>query len=128
MSVETWLIDPLSAPDFSLPDPDGNLKGLQNFRGNFLLLNFWATDSPASIDQLRILKNSSSQIGILAVNVDDSTPAETVRATGRKLSLTFPMILGTPEVIGIYNIVYRYLFDRRRDLSIPTSFLIDQRG
>jgi len=128
MSVETWLIDPLSAPDFSLPDPDGNLKGLQNFRGNFLLLNFWATDSPASIDQLRIFKNSSSQFGILAVNVDDSTRAETVRATGRKLSLRFPMILGTPEVIGIYNILYRYLFDRRRDLSIPTSFLIDPKG
>ena len=29
---------------------------------------------------------------------------------------------------GIYNIVYRYLFDRRRDLAIPTSFLLDREG
>ena len=29
---------------------------------------------------------------------------------------------------GIYNIVYRYLFDRHRDLPLPTSFLIDDVG
>ena len=29
---------------------------------------------------------------------------------------------------GIYNIIYRYLFDRRRDLAIPTSFLLDREG
>ena len=28
----------------------------------------------------------------------------------------------------MYNIVYRYLFDRRRDLAFPTSFLIDTDG
>src|SRR6185295_2407621 len=27
-----------------------------------------------------------------------------------------------------YNILYRYLFDRHRDLSFPTSFLIDEAG
>jgi hypothetical protein len=25
-------------------------------------------------------------------------------------------------VAGIYNILYRYLFDRHRDLSLPISF------
>ena len=29
---------------------------------------------------------------------------------------------------GVYNIIYRYLFDRRRDLAIPTSFLLDKDG
>lgn len=27
-----------------------------------------------------------------------------------------------------YNILYRYLFDRHRDLTLPTSFLIDEKG
>ena len=31
-------------------------------------------------------------------------------------------------MIGVYNILYRYLFDRRRDLMVPTSFLIDREG
>ena len=38
------------------------------------------------------------------------------------------MLLATEEVAGIYNIIYRYLFDRRRDLGIPTSFLLDREG
>ena len=32
------------------------------------------------------------------------------------------------DVAGIYNILYRYLFDRHRDLGLPTSFLIDGSG
>ena len=32
------------------------------------------------------------------------------------------------DVAAIYNILYRYLFDRHRDLTLPTSFLIDGQG
>jgi tetratricopeptide (TPR) repeat protein len=31
-------------------------------------------------------------------------------------------------VAAIYNLLYRYLFDRHRDLSLPTSFLINEQG
>ena len=43
----------------------------------------------------------------------------------RQEKLSFPTLLATSDVAGVYNIVYRYLFDRRRDLGLPTSFLID---
>ncbi len=32
------------------------------------------------------------------------------------------------DVAGIYNVLYRYLFDRHRDLTLPVSFLIDAQG
>jgi Flp pilus assembly protein TadD len=31
----------------------------------------------------------------------------------------------TEDVAAIYNVLYRYLFDRHRDLTLPVSFLID---
>ncbi len=34
----------------------------------------------------------------------------------------------TDDLAAAYNIVCRYLFDRHRDLSLPTSFLIDEHG
>jgi Flp pilus assembly protein TadD len=34
----------------------------------------------------------------------------------------------TDDVAGIYNVLYRYLFDRHRDLTLPTSFLINSQG
>jgi hypothetical protein len=32
------------------------------------------------------------------------------------------------DLAATYNILYRYLFDRHRDLTLPTSFLIDENG
>jgi len=32
------------------------------------------------------------------------------------------------DLAGVYSILYRYLFDRRRDLALPTSFLINHQG
>ena len=48
--VETWLIDPLKAPEFSLPDLDRETWELQSLRGSYVLLNFWAQPrhSPAT--------------------------------------------------------------------------------
>ena len=40
----------------------------------------------------------------------------------------FTTLVASQDVAGVYNIVYRYLFDRRRDLALPTSFLIDADG
>ena len=34
----------------------------------------------------------------------------------------------TADVMGVYNVLFRYLFDRHRDLTLPTSFLIDAKG
>ena len=42
--------------------------------------------------------------------------------------MTFPVLRASEDVVAIYNILYRQLFDRHRDLSLPTSFLIDGNG
>jgi tetratricopeptide (TPR) repeat protein len=129
-SVETWLIEPLSAPAFSLPDLAGRMRDLQSFRGGFLLLHFWTTASPACIEQLRVLQKHQSTfagrgLGILGINVDDPGDVAAVRTFAAREGLSFPILLATQDVAGIYNIVYRYLFDRRRDLGLPTSFLVN---
>ena len=55
-SVETWLIEPLGAPEFSLPDLAGTVRDLRSFRGGFVLLHFWTTASPACSEQLHALQ------------------------------------------------------------------------
>ncbi len=132
-SAETWLIEPLNAPDFSLPDFMGKLRDLRSFRGGFVLLNFWRTIAPACVEQLRVLAKhhaflASKGLRILAINLDGSGDIETVRSLAAKEELPFPILLGTQEVAGIYNIIFRYLFDRRRDLPLPASLLCDADG
>src|SRR2546429_8608204 len=118
-SVETWLIEPLSAPEFSLPDLAGKMRDLQSFRGSALLLGFWATALPSCRKQLRLLQQyqvtlTAGGLRILGIKVDDPGDAQTVRSFAAEEGLSFPNLLASQDVAGIYNIIYRYLFDRRR--------------
>jgi tetratricopeptide (TPR) repeat protein/peroxiredoxin len=128
--VETWLIEPLSAPKFSLPDTAGNTLTLKSFQGAPLLLTFCSTRSQASNDQLQLLRSlsSDSNLHLLAIVVEDPPDPEKVRAFAKQHAFPFPLVCGGSEVAGVYNIIYRYLYDRRRDLPIPASFLIDDGG
>jgi Flp pilus assembly protein TadD/peroxiredoxin len=132
-SSGTWLIEPVKAPEFTLPDTAGNLRDLHSFQDRFLLLVFWITDSPECRDHLQLLNKSASGlssggIGVAAVNVDDPSELHPIQSFAAQEKLRFPILLATPDVAGIYNIVYRHMFDRHRDLPLPISFLIDDVG
>jgi tetratricopeptide (TPR) repeat protein/peroxiredoxin len=131
--VETWLIEPLHAPDFSLPDLSGASIALHSFLGHPLLLTFWSAATDHTRDQLRLLQKSqpslvATGLRVVAVNVDAPVDIPAARSFAAKENLSFPVLFATPEVAGVYNLVYRYLFDRRRDLAIPSSFLIDRQA
>jgi len=128
--VETWLLAPIAAPDFSLPDLSGKLHLLTATRGKPTLLNFWTTKSPESREELSVLQKSRADwaakgLQLISVNLDD--PADDGARTITQ-QLTFPFLRGSKDIAAIYNILYRQLFDRHRDLSLPTSFLIDGEG
>jgi Flp pilus assembly protein TadD/peroxiredoxin len=132
-TVETWLIEPLSAPDFSLQDLAGDMHSLASFKGGLVLLNCWVSGVPACGEQLHALqknyaKLAASGLRILGINLDEAGDVEVVRRFVAKERISFPTLLGTQEAAGIYNIVHRYLFDRRRDLALPTSFLVNADG
>jgi Flp pilus assembly protein TadD/peroxiredoxin len=132
-NVETWLIEPLIAPAFSLADTNGDVRELQSFRGSFVLLACWNAAAPDSIVQLRELQQrwpdlKRSGIEVVAMNLDLGVDSTTPRETFASQRFSFPILLATDDVAGIYNILFRYLFDRRRDLPIPASFLIDPSG
>ena len=131
--VATWLIEPLRAPEFSLPDLTGATRELKQFRGGLVLLSFWAMGAPLSSEQLQLFHRhraalAALQVKAIAINVDDAGDVSKARSFATREGLGFPVLFATEELAGIYNIIYRYLFDRRRNLAIPTSFLVDREG
>jgi tetratricopeptide (TPR) repeat protein len=131
--VGTWLIEPLKAPEFSMPDLAGGTRELRSFLGSFVLLNFWAAKAPGCRDELPRLHQhrsafAASKLSIVAINVDVAANIQEAKSFATQLALSFPVLFATSDTAGIYNIIYRYLFDRRRDLAIPTSFLLDKDG
>ena len=52
--AETWLLAPVAAPDFTLPDLNGKTRTLAAFRGKPVLLNFWAVESAECEEDLKL--------------------------------------------------------------------------
>ncbi|TAM81922.1 MAG: tetratricopeptide repeat protein [Acidobacteria bacterium] len=128
-AVGTWLIAPLDAPDFSLPDLEGKAHVLSGLAATPVLLNFWATRADASVKFLSQLEKESSLarkagLQILAIAVEPPGSQEKVQALTRRLRLSFPVLVGSDEVASVYNLLFRYLFDRHKDLPVPASFLV----
>ncbi len=136
-AVETWLLAPIKAPDFSLPNLSEQLRTLSSLRGDPVLLNFWSAEATGCREDCLTFNRhhaawASDGLQFLAVNLDtgpdDPAHAENLRALVRDWRLSFTILRGSDDVAAIYNILYRYLFDRHRDLSLPTSFLISASG
>jgi len=145
--VETWLLAPVPAPDFSLNDQAGQTRSLSQAKGQPVLLNLWTTKSQDCRDNLALLEKNHSRwladgVQTLCINVDSLSVATAPEVNSRpqqpeneslasflqQRRFSVPILRGSDEVAAVYNIIYRQLFDRHRDLTLPTSFLINGDG
>lgn len=131
--AETWLLPPMAAPDFSLPDyRTGKSHSLSALRGKTVLLHFCTSgDERTSRDWAAFNQHYASwnSKGLQALSVLFDDPATQNRNTLAEAHLfPFPILTGSDDTAGIYNILFQYMFERRRDIGLPTSFLIDAKG
>jgi peroxiredoxin len=83
------------APDFSLPDHDGNQVGLSDFAGRKLVLAFYPLDfSPVCTDQLSLYQEVLGEIeargaSLVGISVDSSYCHHAFR---KLLNLTMPLL------------------------------------
>ena len=135
-SVEPWLLSPVTSPDFSLPDQSGKLQALSALRGRPVLLILWNSRSTTCLSNLALFERNYSRwseqgLKLVAINLDDvacDQPPEGKAVNLAPSRFSFPDLRGSNDVAAIYNILYRQLFDRHRDLKLPTSFLLDAKG
>ena len=84
-----------SAPDFRLPDQDGNPVSLEELRGTSVLLVFYPADfSPVCTDQLSVYQRSLAEfeergVRLLGISVDS---ASCHNAFQEHLGVTIPLL------------------------------------
>jgi tetratricopeptide (TPR) repeat protein/peroxiredoxin len=131
--VETWLLVPVLAPDFSLRDLGGRSETLSARRGKAVLLHFWSASLAGSGRDLEEFEQSHEVwarkgLQLLTINVDAAQGDAASRAQVPAGNPSFPIVNASQDVIATYNLLYRQLFDRHRDMSVPSSFLVDPGG
>ncbi len=95
-----------------------------------MLLYFWSDSSPKSRDDLEQYEKLHATWGreglqLLTINVDAAQSDNKNEPVATSPRQSFPTLTATPELIAVYNLLYRQLFDRHRDLTLPISFLVD---
>ena len=110
------------APDFELPTLDGRKVKLSDFRGQAVLLNFWATwCSPCKIEMpwfVEVQKQYGKDgLVVLGVAMDD-TESTKIAEFAHEMGVNYPVLLGTDKVSDDYGDVR----------ALPTTFYIDRNG
>jgi len=130
-NAETWLLIPIPAPDFTLPELPGGAPFLSWSRGKPVLLHFWSISTSGAERDLQELEHLHSDepqdLRLLALDVG-AIGGQASGTNARYERYTFPVLKAPNDTIAIYNLLYRQLFDRHRDMSVPISFLIDPAG
>jgi tetratricopeptide (TPR) repeat protein len=131
-ATQSWLLAPVQAPDFSLRGKDGRLESLSTRRGEPVLICFFSSSSAGSVDYLERFDKLNARweregLRLIVIDVDAAQGGdERQHQTG--FAQNFPILQATQDVVAIYNLLFRSLFDRHRDLSLPTAFLVDEAG
>lgn len=109
------------APDFTLPNLEGETVRLSSLKGSGVFINFWGSwcepckrEMPHMEEQYQKMKDEG--IEILAVNIAESQLVAS--SFSERLKLTFPILLDRDRaVMNRYGVTF-----------LPSSFFIDKNG
>jgi peroxiredoxin len=110
-----------AAPDFTLTSPDGKSVGLAQYKGDVLMLNFWASWCAPCRQEMPLLEQMYRRFAplgftLLGVSVDED-PADARKLLG-EVSVSFPIALDTQgSVSRLYSVS-----------GMPSSVFIDRQG
>ena len=109
------------APDFTLRSNAGKNLKLSEYRGQVVMINFWATWCAPCRQEMPLLnriheKYSKTGFRLLGVNVDDK--AGNAQAMAGKLGVTFPVLFDAEKRVSrLYDVD-----------GMPSTVLIDRNG
>ena len=125
LMTTAWAQGP--APDFTLPDLAGRPVSLSQFRGTFVVLDFWATWCVPCRKSLPVLAEAAKKyhdrnVVVLGLAVDDPDSFDNSYLANfvKKYNVDYPILRADDGV------VVQYLGDD--DPTIPTLFVIDPQG
>jgi len=113
----------LVVPDFGFDDIDGRPRRLSEFRGRYVLLNFWYTGCGPCLGEFPHLKGAEARFagrGLTIVGLSESGSPSEIRAR------TNPS--GTTWVEAKSESVYRLIKEWFQITGTPTQLLLDPAG
>jgi thiol-disulfide isomerase/thioredoxin len=92
---------PIAQPTLRLPDIHGAPHALSDWRGQVVLVNFWATWCPPCREEIPLLVDAQRRYGsrgfqVVGVALDDR---DAVAAYGARMRINYPLLVGEDAVL-----------------------------
>jgi peroxiredoxin len=109
------------APDFTLKSTAGENLRLSEFRGQVVLINFWARwagDSRREIPALKRIHSTYARAGLVVLGVSIEADARRAGEFATSMHIPYPVLIDTDPALG-----QEYAIDK-----MPMTILIDRAG
>jgi thiol-disulfide isomerase/thioredoxin len=106
---------------FTLVDHNGKTHALSQYKGKWVLVNFWATWCPPCLEEIPDLnalhENKKNNLVVLGIAMDYSDP-KTVLQFADQLMVSYPIILGDRKMAAQIGTI----------TGLPTTYLYNPQG
>ena len=121
ISLLTLTVQAADTGDYQLRDMDGNLYRASDYRGKWLIINFWATWCAPCIKEMpeleRFYQENKSSAQVWGVTFEDTDRSKILEFINR-LGVTYPILgYGQDPLTGFGTV-----------RVLPTTFVIDTNG
>lgn len=111
-------------PEFELQDIDANTIRAEDFLGQFVLYNFWATWCAPCLEEMPMLQEFHTQYStkgfqVVGIAIDE---LDNVRRFANDLNISYPLLVGSSETMRL-NREFGNLSG-----ALPYSVLVDKAG
>ena len=108
---------------FSLPNLKGEYENTDNYKGSYILINFWATWCAPCVKEIPSLNNlynkfkDKKKFKMIAINICQSKEVVKKFLLDKSLPIEFTILLDEKMDLSDWNVQ-----------AIPTTFLVDKKG